>query len=401
MTRRPPLALIYVVTVTGVMLNSLIAPAIPDILDTFGQDASKAGILVASGSLPGIVVAPMVGFAADRFGRKRILVPCLLVFGSFGVVAATAPTFNVLLAARFAMGFGSAGLINLAVVMLGDSFSGANRTRAIGRNAAVLTTGLAVLPLISGLVTDLSSWRWALAIYTLALGTAGLVIIFMDNFKPQQTGNVKTQLVEAVRILRQPILATTLVSGALTFALIFGVFLTALPVHLEREFGLSAGWRGLIIAVPAVTSTMVSANLARLRGRWGLRTMMVTGSSLFVVSFVTMGLTGVLGVAILGAAVYGLGEGATIPTLQDVAVSAAPDQHRGGILAGWVSAARLGQTIGPLAAAPLIAATDTGTTMVIGGLVAILLVLLKAFGPIDDRALQAAIESGRSVSSSP
>ena len=44
---------------------------------------------------------------------------------------------------RLLLGFGSAGLINLAVVMIGDNWSGADRTRMIGRNSAVLTTGLA------------------------------------------------------------------------------------------------------------------------------------------------------------------------------------------------------------------------------------------------------------------
>ena len=51
----PPLVLIYSVTVTGILNNTLIGPAIPDILAAFDQPDSRAGVLVASGALPGIV----------------------------------------------------------------------------------------------------------------------------------------------------------------------------------------------------------------------------------------------------------------------------------------------------------------------------------------------------------
>src|SRR5690606_12329211 len=103
-------------------------------------------LLVAAGSTAGILMAPVVGILADRFGRRVVLTVCLAVFGTFGGVAALAPSFEVLLLARFMQGFGSAGLINLAVVLIGDHWSGAERTRIVGRNSAVLTVGLAAMP---------------------------------------------------------------------------------------------------------------------------------------------------------------------------------------------------------------------------------------------------------------
>ena len=390
MTRRPPVAILFAVTVTGILSNSLIAPAIPDILDHFDQPDSRAGVLVAAGSLPGIVIAPLVGFSADRFGRKRILLPCLLVFGSFGVVAASAQSFNMLLAARLGMGFGSSGLINLAVVMIADNWSGTARTRMIGRNSAVLTMGLAAMPLLSGFLTEAISWRAALAVYSLALATAAAVVVALDNFRPEQVGRPVEQIRGAVKVLRQPVLVATLASAVVTFALIFGVFLATLPVHLEQEFGLGPGWRGVVIAAPAVSASIVSANLATLRARFGLRTMLVIGSSLFSASFFLLGATGVLLVAVIGTVVYGVGEGAMIPSLQDAALTLAPASQRGGVLAVWVGFVRLGQVIGPLAATAMIASPSTATTMMSGGAVGLLLVALKLFGPIDDQAVVAA-----------
>ena len=388
--RRPPLGLLFAVTLTGILSNSLLSPVIPDVLDHFGQSDSRAGVLVAVGALPGIVMAPLIGFAADRFGRKVVLVPCLVTFGVFGIVAATAQTFTVLLLARLAMGFGSGGLINLAVVMIGDNWSGAERTRLVGLNYAVLTLGLAVVPLSSGLITDLASWRWALALYSTALVTAGAVAMLIENVRPAQTGNVRSQIRGAFRILRQPVLIASLISGTLTFALIFGIFLATIPVHLEEEFGLSAGWRGAIIALPAIASSVVSANLGRLRRTLGLRVLLVSGSTMFVAAFLALGTTATLAILIVAVIVYGIGEGAIIPALQDTTVTVAPAAYRGGVLAVWVGFVRLGQTVGPLLAAALTGATSTSTTMVVGAGVAMMIVALKVFGPIDDQAVAAA-----------
>jgi len=321
---------------------------------------------------------------------KVVLVPCLVTFGVFGIVAATAQTFTVLLLARLAMGFGSGGLINLAVVMIGDNWSGAERTRLVGLNSAVLTLGLAVVPLSSGLITDLASWRWALALYSTALVTAGAVAMLIENVRPAQTGNVRSQIRGAFRILRQPVLIASLISGTLTFALIFGIFLATIPVHLEEEFGLSAGWRGAIIALPAIASSVVSANLGRLRRTLGLRVLLVSGSTMFVAAFLALGTTATLAILIVAVIVYGIGEGAIIPALQDTAVTVAPAAYRGGVLAVWVGFVRLGQTVGPLLAAALTGATSTSTTMVVGAGVAMMIVALKVFGPIDDQAVAAA-----------
>ena len=106
-TRPPSLWLIGAITVTGILSNTLIYPAIPDILDDLGIDDGAVGLLVAAASIPGIAMAPLIGVLADRYGRRRILVPCLVIFGLCGALAAFAPSFAWLLVARFGQGIGT------------------------------------------------------------------------------------------------------------------------------------------------------------------------------------------------------------------------------------------------------------------------------------------------------
>ena len=89
--QRPPLWVVFSVTVSGILSNTLINAPLPDIISAFGRGDGAAGLLVAAATLPGIVVAPAIGLLADRFGRRTVLLPCLVVFGLAGLASAFAP----------------------------------------------------------------------------------------------------------------------------------------------------------------------------------------------------------------------------------------------------------------------------------------------------------------------
>ncbi|HEX6198456.1 MAG TPA: MFS transporter [Jiangellaceae bacterium] len=381
MTRRPPLVFIFTVTLTGILSNTLVTPAIPNILDEFDAPPSGAGWLVATGSVAGIIVAPVIGILADRLGRRVILTTCLTIFGVFGGLAALAPSFEILLIARVLQGVGAAGLINLAVVLIGDNWSGPERTRLIGRNTAVLTIGLAGLPLISGVVTDVASWRVTFGIFTVALLTAAAAWTILDTRRPTNTPRVSDQVKSAALVLRQPVLIATLSAGFVVFMIIFGLFLTVVPVHLAEEFGLEASARGVVIALPALTSTLAAFNLGRITSVFSTRYLVVVSSIGLGITFATMGWAGTLVLIVVAALIYGASEGVLIPLLQDLAVEYTPADHRAAIIAVWVAFVRLGQTVGPLVAGVLIGVMGTGATLVTGAAAAGIILLLGLVGP--------------------
>jgi ACDE family multidrug resistance protein len=379
--RRSLFVLILAITGTGIMGNTLIAPAIPDILDEFGVRDAGAGLLIAATSFPGIFMAPVMGVLADRLGRRRVLVPCLATFAVFGTAAALAPSFELLIAARFGMGIGAAGLINLAVVLIGDHWGPDDRTRLIGRNAAFLTVCLAVMPPVGGVLTDLGTWRLALAPYSLAALTAILAWRMLPPDRPDATVSIREQLGGIGDVVRQPAVLMILIGGTASFVLIFGVFLSTLPIHLENEFGYGASMRGLFLALPAIPSTLVAFNLQRIRAQVSARVLLVGCSLAFAAGFALIGASETVALVVLGCVVYGVGEGALIPTLQTQAVELSPPEHRGAVVAVYVGAARLGQTIGPLGAAALFGATSTFLALHVGVALALALAVLFAAGP--------------------
>lgn len=365
----PPLWLIFSLTLTGILGNVLVPPALPDLSRDLAVSEGSAALVITAATVPGIVLAPVIGVLADRYGRRRVLIPCLVAFGLFGTLGAVAPNLGVLLALRVGQGFGSAGLINLAVVLIADHWEGAERARRIGLNAAVLTSSLAVLPLVGGTLTTIGGWRLVFVPYAVGLLTAVIVARRLAPAVPTTEGSWRDQLTDVPGALAVPEVAITLGIGVVVFVLLFGLILTALPFHLDDEFTLSASGIGAMLGVPALASTAVALNLGRLRRRFSSVGLVSTGLALFAVAFAGIGLAPSL--VVIGAVglVFGVGEGLVVPSLQDRVAEGAPPALRGTVIAVWVGAVRLGQAAGP-ALAGLLLATGVPTLFVGGGVVA-------------------------------
>ena len=216
-TGPPSRLLVFAVTAMALLNNSVLMSSTPEILESFGEPIERAGMLIAAGTVIGIVAAPAIGFLADRYGRKRVLVPCLLVFGVFGSLGGFSPSFRWLLAVRVIQGLGSAGLINLVVVLITDHWSGSERTRLLGQNSAVITAFLAVFPFLGGATTDLFGWRWNFAYYGLALVVGAVVVRSLHDPWEGRTDPVGRQLRDALVELSVPVNAIAIVLGSLIF----------------------------------------------------------------------------------------------------------------------------------------------------------------------------------------
>lgn len=376
-TTRPPFWLIIGITLTGIMGNILLGPALPDVADHFGLPLSQVGLLVSATSAPGILLAPVIGLLADRYGRREVLIPCLLVFGLAGGLASFAPTYPVLLGLRLLQGFGSAGLINLAVVLISDHWEGVERTRRIGQNAAALTASLCVIPPLGGLLSDLGGWRATFVPYWIAIVTAIGVRLTLGRGE-RHPNSLAAQVRATTPHLRNRVIAGVFAMGFVMFALIFGMYLTALPVYLDRDFGVGPAARGLILGIPAVTSVAGALSLGRASQRVSASPLLAGAIACFAASYLLIGLTDSMVVVAIGLLVYGLGEGFCIPVLQNLVSEAAPAATRGAIMAAFVGVGRAGQTAGPVLAGSSLAAYGARTTFLAAAVAAGAAIVLQA-----------------------
>lgn len=378
-SQRRVIVLVIAITQTTVMSNTLLSTVLPDILAEFDQPDHAAGYLVMATALPGFFFAPFLGLAADRFGRRTVLVPCLTVYGSSGLASAAAPSMAWLIVCRVAMGMSVAAMISLAIVLIGDHFDGEQRTFWIGVNAGILTGSMAISPALAGLIAEAAGWRWAMAPYGSGILVAVATWFLLRPGRPELDQTWAEQGRRALVVATQPTIRYCIIAGAVVFAVMFGVFLTTMPLHLDARFDLSAGARGLVLGVPAITASAAAFSAARLRRRFGAGNLLLGLSLLWAVSFVAFGTASSLAVIVVGALVYGLCEGAIVPTLQDTAMAHAAVETRGAVMAGWNSLVRLGQATGPAVTLVTIEAWGTGTTMLLGlaGVAALVLLVTR------------------------
>ena len=133
--------------------------AIPTITRDLAPSASQTlWILDAYGFLlAGLLI--VMGNIGDRIGRRKLLLIGAVVFGAASALAAFAPNPEVLIAARALMGVGGATLMPSTLSLIRNMFTDpAERTRAIGIWTASLSGGIALGPIVGGLLLEAFWW---------------------------------------------------------------------------------------------------------------------------------------------------------------------------------------------------------------------------------------------------
>lgn len=332
------------------MATTLIVPLVPDILDDFDVDRSQAGVLITASTIPAIVAAPVMGMLADRFGRRPVLLPCLAGVAVLGLASAAAPTYGVLLVLRILQGIAAAGLVNLAIVLIADQWEGHDRTRILGRNAAVLTASIAVLPPVSGAVAGIWSWRSSFGLYVAAFAAFGLARRSASALKPASPPSTVADILRGSgAVLRIRELRRTLVLGGVTLALVFGWTVTLTPLHIDQVLGRGPGARGALVGLSAGAATIAALNSRRLVTSPRPHLVTSTGLACFTLGYATVGLRpGSIVALAAGMLAAGAGQGMLVPALQSRMAAAAPAERRGVAMSLWGSVVRTGQTVGPL-----------------------------------------------------
>lgn len=74
--------------------NSMLIPVLPMMEKKLSVTSFQVSLIITVYSVVAIICIPIAGYLSDRFGRKKILLPCLLIAGLGGLVAAVAHSYN-------------------------------------------------------------------------------------------------------------------------------------------------------------------------------------------------------------------------------------------------------------------------------------------------------------------
>jgi DHA1 family bicyclomycin/chloramphenicol resistance-like MFS transporter len=152
-------------------------PALPAIGDSLSVTEENRRQLVITFYMLGFGGAQLAyGPLADRFGRKRLLIGCMILYAGFAALSGLASSFVLLLVARTMNGVAAAGARVLVVAVVRDRFEGAAMAQMMSTAMIVFMLAPVLAPSFGQAVLAVGSWRHifiALALYALALSVWG------------------------------------------------------------------------------------------------------------------------------------------------------------------------------------------------------------------------------------
>lgn len=227
------LGVICLAQLTVLLDNTILNVAIPSLTRELGAATSDIQWMINAYSLVQSGLLLTAGSAADRYGRKKMLIAGLALFGVGSLVAGLADSTGQLIAARAGMGVGGALLMTTTLAVVMQIFALEEQPKAIGIWAAVNSLGFATGPLIGGFMLD-HFWWGAIFLINLpvaALGLVAVVALVPESKNPQGD---RPDLLGAV--------LSTIGMSSLVFAIISG------PEH---------GWTSGRVLVSAIVAVVV------------------------------------------------------------------------------------------------------------------------------------------------
>ena len=155
---RPILASVVLALFAASVSQSIVAPAVPRIVDELGGMAHYSWIATST-LLASAVCIPLAGKLADVYGPRPVYAGGMAVFAAGSCLAGLAPSFWALVAARGLQGAGVGGTLALSQVVVGEILSPRERGRYQGYLGSAFGSAAVVGPLAGGWLTDHVSWR--------------------------------------------------------------------------------------------------------------------------------------------------------------------------------------------------------------------------------------------------
>ncbi len=341
-----------------VLGNSMIIPVLPAIKGALDLTQLDVSLIITLFSVPAGLIIPLAGFLSDRFGRKVIIAPSLVLYGLGGVVAGLAGAYlgkgayPVILGGRVLQGIGAAGTAPIAMALCGDLFAGRERSKALGIIEAANGFGKVLSPVLGSLIA-LIAWYATFLFFPAVVIPIVLALWFLvEEPRSNRSRQSVIQYLQSIKQIfekKSAMLLTSFFTGMTTLLLLFGV-LFFLSEHLESRYNLRGVTKGLALAIPVLfmsTTSFATGTLVKKKVKL-MKWLVFGGLFLISASLALMGLfnrnTAIFFIAI---SVSGIGTGLTLPCLNFIITSSCQAQRRGLVTSLYGSVRFFGVALGP------------------------------------------------------
>ncbi len=385
-------AILLTTSILPVLAGATISPALPSLRDHFASAPNIALWARLLLTLPALFIsftAPLAGYLADRFGRKRLLSGSLLLYGLGGASPYLAAELWQVLLGRALLGIAVAGVMTTVTALIADYYQGPRRSAMLGLQAGFMGLGGTVFFGLGGFLAEIG-WREPFLIYLLGFVAFPFILFIVSEPGKDQAsveepypladpGSCVSEALclekgppaESARGLRQ--LAIFIYGLMVLIHIVFYQIPVQLPFYLEEKaIGLAAE-SGTAISVMSLFYAAAALSFGRLYARLGRIPIMLLSLALMSAGYVLVWAAEGLGPVYLGMILSGSGLGLIAPQLVFWLSDSAAPAVRGRLLGGLTSAIFFGQFLSSPIGGYISLAVGIGATyLLMGGFLLIL-----------------------------
>jgi MFS family permease len=290
-----------------VSLDSMVNIAFPAMAAAFALPPDAMRWVIMCYVFTYAVLSFAGGAVADRVGHGRVFSIGLSLTAAAFVVAASAPVFGWLLAARVLQGIGAGMIYGTAPGLATLAVRVSARGRALGSLNAAIGAAFSIGPLVAGVLVESFGWR---AVFAARLPVALVVLAWAWRGLARARAAPISRTMEARDLARTPVLHACAVAF-LANAGIFAIWLLA-PFYLLQHRGYPARTGGLLFMLTPLGTATASLGAGRLADRLGHRVpgvlgLLIEAGGLLLLSGATRATPVVAVAAALFASGFGLG----------------------------------------------------------------------------------------------
>ena len=278
----PLLNIIALATFAASLSARALDPVLPHIASEFTVSIATAAGFASVFAFTFAIIQPVLGAAADLFGKARLVILCLVLLGLANILGALSSSFSLLFATRILAGIGAGGVFPIALGLTSDLVGPEKRQVAIGRTLAGSMTGNLLGASLSGLIGDFLGWRGVLAVLgSLAVVASVAVALGFGGALTRKPAKIDLSVVkDGYRtIFTNPNAKICYSAVFIEGCCVLGLF-PYIASFLFEQGVTSLSISGLVIAGFAVGGLFYTLSVSRLLLRFGVNGMMASGAAL-------------------------------------------------------------------------------------------------------------------------
>ncbi|WP_079527072.1 MFS transporter [Solibacillus isronensis] len=339
--------------------NSMLIPVLPILEDKVGITSFQSSMIITSYSVAAIFLIPVAGYLSDRFGRKVVILPSLILALIGGLIAGFASwkmddPYTMIIIGRIIQGIGAAGAMPIVLPLVGDLYQDDDEkiSSTLGIIETSNTFGKVLSPILGSVFAAI---LWFLPFFSIsALSLISIALIFFFVKVPKDKDE-PLKFKEFIRNTKEVFkdegkwLYTVFLNGVLVMLILFGM-LFFLSENLEKVHDIKGIKKGFVLAIPLLLlciSSFISGR--KIKGDLNrIKKIIIVSLIAMSVSIIFVGFTSKkLILLLIVTSIVGIAIGALLPALDTIITDNIRKELRGTVSSFYSSARFIGVAAGP------------------------------------------------------